>query len=76
MRRVLGTKDFVLGTFATNCSGDMTPTKLPNRWAATFENNERLAVMLDEAGIDGCDSTLWGVGCRFGNRGSSDRWRR
>jgi FMNH2-dependent dimethyl sulfone monooxygenase len=52
MRKILETKDFVLGTFATNCSGGMTPTKLPNRWAATFENNERLAVMLDDAGID------------------------
>jgi glycosidase len=28
-----------------------------------------------DANADGCDSTLWGVGCRFGNEGV-DRWRR
>jgi dimethylsulfone monooxygenase len=52
MRRMLETKDFVLGTFATNCSGGMTVTKVPERWPATWEANERLAVLLDDAGID------------------------
>jgi FMNH2-dependent dimethyl sulfone monooxygenase len=52
MRKIIGTKDFVLGTFASNCSGGMTVTKLPERWAATWENNEKLGLLLDEAGID------------------------
>ena len=52
MRAILGTKDFVLGTFASNCSGGMTPTLLPERWASSWENNEKLGLLLDEAGID------------------------
>jgi alkanesulfonate monooxygenase SsuD/methylene tetrahydromethanopterin reductase-like flavin-dependent oxidoreductase (luciferase family) len=52
MRKILATKDFVLGTFASNCSGGMTVTKLPERWAATWENNEKLGILLDDAGID------------------------
>ena len=52
MRAILGTKDFVLGTFASNCSGGMTPTKLAERWDSSWENNEKLGVLLDEAGID------------------------
>ena len=52
MRKIFETKDFVLGTFASNCSGGMTPTKLPERWAATWENNEKLGRLLDDAGID------------------------
>lgn len=43
---------FKLGTFATNCSGGMTVTKIEERWPATWEANLRLARMLDEAGID------------------------
>ena len=42
MRKILQTEDFVLGTFASNCSGGMTVTKLPERWAATWENNDQL----------------------------------
>ena len=52
MRKILHTKDFVLGTFASNCSGGMSVTKVPERWKNTWENNLRLARMLDEAGID------------------------
>jgi len=52
MRAILGTKDFVLGTFASNCSGGMTPTLLSERWASSWENNEKLGLLLDEAGID------------------------
>ena len=40
MRAILGTKDFVLGTFASNCSGGMTPTKLAERWDSSWDNNE------------------------------------
>ncbi len=43
---------FLLGTFASNCSGGMTVSKLPNRWRATWENNLRLAKLLDDADID------------------------
>ncbi len=43
---------FKLGTFATNCSGGMTPTKLPERWVPNWLNNLALAKLLDEAGID------------------------
>lgn len=43
---------FLLGTFATNCSGGMTVSKLPERWEASWDNNLKLARMLDDAGID------------------------
>lgn len=43
---------FLLGTFATNCSGGMTVSTLPDRWQATWENNLKLGKMLDDAGID------------------------
>jgi alkanesulfonate monooxygenase SsuD/methylene tetrahydromethanopterin reductase-like flavin-dependent oxidoreductase (luciferase family) len=52
MRKILGTNDFVLGTFASNCSGGMSVTKVPERWDNSWENNEKLGLMLDEAGID------------------------
>ena len=52
MRKILQTEDFLLGTFASNCSGGMTVTKLPERWAATLENNDQLGRLLDDAGID------------------------
>ncbi len=43
---------FFLGTFASNCSGGMTVTKVPERWVSSWDNNLRLAQLLDEAGID------------------------
>ena len=43
---------FRLGTFSTNCSSGMTPTKVPERWVNSWDNNLKLAKMLDEAGID------------------------
>ena len=43
---------FLLGTFATNCSGGMTVTKIPERWNNSWENNLRLAQLLDAADID------------------------
>jgi FMNH2-dependent dimethyl sulfone monooxygenase len=43
---------FKLGTFASNCSGGMSITKVPERWAATWDDNLLLAKMLDESGID------------------------
>lgn len=43
---------FLLGTFSSNCSGGMTVTKVPERWVNSFENNVKLARLLDDAGID------------------------
>lgn len=43
---------FRLGTFSSNCSSGMTPTKIAERWDASWDNNLTLARMLDEAGID------------------------
>lgn len=34
---------FVLGTFASNCSGGMSVTKVKERWVNSWENNLRLA---------------------------------
>ena len=41
-----------LGLFGTNCSGGLAVTTVPERWDASWENNQKLAVMADEAGID------------------------
>jgi YD repeat-containing protein len=43
----------------------------------TYDSNGYIASRTDWNGnvTTGCDSTLWGVGCRFGNEGV-DRWRR
>src|SRR3546814_20503706 len=43
---------FKLGTFASNCASGLTITKHPDRWSGSWEDNLRLARMLDEAGID------------------------
>ena len=43
---------FRLGTFSTNCSSGMTPTKIAERWDNSWDNNLTLAKMLDDAGID------------------------
>ncbi len=43
---------FLLGTFSSNCSSGMTVTKVPERWVNSFENNLKLARLLDDAGID------------------------
>lgn len=43
---------FRLGTFSSNCSSGMTPTKIAERWDNSWDNNLTLAKMLDDAGID------------------------
>ncbi len=43
---------FLLGTFASNCSGGMSVTKVPERWTNSWDNNLKLARLLDDAGID------------------------
>lgn len=44
--------NFLLGTFASNCSGGMSVTKVPERWDNSWSNNLRLAKMLDDSGIE------------------------
>lgn len=52
MLAALAQGQFLLGTFASNCSSGMSVTKIPERWANTWENNLALARLLDDAGID------------------------
>lgn len=46
------TPGFKLGTFSSNCSSGMTPTRAPDRWVNSWDNNLALARLLDDAGID------------------------
>ena len=41
-----------LGLFGLNCSGGLAVTTVPERWDASWENNQKAAVMADEAGLD------------------------
>jgi len=41
-----------IGMFGANCSGSRTPTKVPERWSASWPDCLRLARMADDAGID------------------------
>jgi FMNH2-dependent dimethyl sulfone monooxygenase len=50
--RMFDENQFLLGTFASNCSGGMTVTKLPERWKSSWDNNLKLAKLLDSAGVD------------------------
>jgi dimethylsulfone monooxygenase len=50
--RMFDRDTFLLGTFASNCSGGMTVTKVPERWQNSWTNNLKLAKLLDAAGID------------------------
>lgn len=43
---------FQLGLFSANTESGLAITTAPERWRATWENNLRLAVMADDAGID------------------------
>jgi alkanesulfonate monooxygenase SsuD/methylene tetrahydromethanopterin reductase-like flavin-dependent oxidoreductase (luciferase family) len=52
MNRMLARDGFLLGTFASNCSGGMSVTNVPERWVSSWDNNLKLARLLDEAGID------------------------
>lgn len=51
-RRMSRPNHFKLGTFASNCSGGMSVTKIAERWSASWADNLRLAHLLDAAGID------------------------
>ncbi len=52
MRQFMKADHFKLGTFSTNCSSGMTVTKVDERWDNSWDNNLRLAKMLDAAGVD------------------------
>lgn len=43
---------FLLGVFGPNCSSGMSATKVPERWNNSWENNLKLAQMLDDGGFD------------------------
>jgi alkanesulfonate monooxygenase SsuD/methylene tetrahydromethanopterin reductase-like flavin-dependent oxidoreductase (luciferase family) len=43
---------FQLGLFSPNTESGLAITTAPERWRATWDNNLRLAVMADDAGID------------------------
>lgn len=44
--------EFQLGLFSANTESGLAITTAPQRWAATWENNLRLARLADEVGID------------------------
>jgi FMNH2-dependent dimethyl sulfone monooxygenase len=50
--RMRGGNAFKLGLFAPNCSGGITMTTAPEAWEASWDNNQKLAQMADEAGIE------------------------
>ena len=41
-----------LGLFSANCSGGFSVTQIPERWSASWDDNEKMAVLADEVGID------------------------
>jgi FMNH2-dependent dimethyl sulfone monooxygenase len=43
---------FKLGLFSANCSGGLSPTRVPEHWNASWENNLALARMADDSGLD------------------------
>jgi alkanesulfonate monooxygenase SsuD/methylene tetrahydromethanopterin reductase-like flavin-dependent oxidoreductase (luciferase family) len=49
---LLGKGHFLLGVFGPNCSSGMSVTKIPERWDNSWENNAKLAHMLEDAGVD------------------------
>lgn len=52
MLAALAEGQFILGTFASNCSSGMSVTKIPEKWINSWENNLALAHLLDDAGIE------------------------
>ena len=51
MRR-LDKNHLSLGLFGFNCSGGLGVTMVPERWDASWDNNQKLARMADDAGLD------------------------
>jgi FMNH2-dependent dimethyl sulfone monooxygenase len=50
--QVLQRNKLVLGIFGTNASSGIAATTVPERWSGSWDDNLRLAQMLDAAGID------------------------
>jgi alkanesulfonate monooxygenase SsuD/methylene tetrahydromethanopterin reductase-like flavin-dependent oxidoreductase (luciferase family) len=50
--RTISDNKFKVGLFAPNVWGGLTQTLAPERWEATWENNERLAREAEAAGFD------------------------
>ncbi len=51
-RKHLGRNKLSLGLFGANCSGGLAVTTVPERWEASWENNQNAARMADDAGLD------------------------
>ena len=51
-REQLDRNKLSLGLFGMNCSGGLAVTTVPERWDASWENNQKLAQMADAAGLD------------------------
>jgi alkanesulfonate monooxygenase SsuD/methylene tetrahydromethanopterin reductase-like flavin-dependent oxidoreductase (luciferase family) len=52
-RLALGSRNKLkLGIFAANLSSGMFATRVPERWRATWDENQRLAQMADERGLE------------------------
>lgn len=51
-KHLLDGADFKLGLFSSNCSSGLAVTTIDDRWAATWDDNLRLARVADAAGID------------------------
>lgn len=49
---VFNDNPFKIGFFSPNCSGGMSPTTIPERWASTMANNIALARLADAAGCE------------------------
>lgn len=60
---MLKKEGFKLGTFSSNCSSGMTVSKVPERWVNSWDNNLKLAKMLDEAGMDFILPVARWIGC-------------
>lgn len=43
---------FKLGLFAANCAGGQAVTTVPESWPASWEDNRKVALIADDAGID------------------------
>ena len=51
-REQLNRNKLSLGLFGANCSGGLAITTVPERWDASWENNQKAACMADAAGIE------------------------
>ena len=51
-RKHLGHNKLSLGLFGVNCSGGLAVTTVPERWEASWENNQSAAKMADQSGLD------------------------